>query len=232
MVDKRLWIILLSIVVVLGCEREPSTAPIPVTPPDTVERIARLVIVGPTSLSVGDSTQFIASVMNQYGGAIEGQSVQWTSSDASTASVDKNGLVRGRKVGYVTITATVGDIVSNVSLVVAQGPCRQASQTIGVGETRSGSLRSTACLLNGEPADGWQFTVTAPALLQIDVTIDLYFRHLVLTDAELRPLAQAEAAYTAQGLTLRRELAAGSYIVWILADGDDGAYVISIKPAQ
>ncbi|MGH7552964.1 MAG: Ig-like domain-containing protein [Longimicrobiales bacterium] len=233
-VNRRLWTIFLSIVVALGCERETSTAPFPVTPRDTVDRIARIVIVGPTSsLRVGDSTQFIARVMNQYGGAMEGQSVQWASSDSSIANVDKNGFVHGKKVGYVTITASVGDKFDNVGLVVAPGACTQASQTIGIGETRSGSLRSeTACLLNGEPADGWQFTVTAPALLQIDVTINLYFRHLVLTDAELRPLAQAEAVYTAQGLTLRRELAAGSYIVWILADSDDGDYAISIKPAQ
>jgi hypothetical protein len=162
---------------------------------------------------------------------MEGQAVKWASTDSSIASVNELGVVHGEKVGNVTITASVGDKFSTLRLYVSPGDCTEAADTIEIGKTRQGYLNSsTACLLSEEPADGWLFNVAVPESLQIDVAITLYFAHVVLTDAKLKPLATG--VRTAHGVTIRRELPPGSYIVWILADFEDGAYQLSIKPAQ
>jgi hypothetical protein len=58
-VNRRLGIVCLSIVVVWGCDREPSTAPIPVAPPaDTVERVSRIVIITGPSTSLKMAQHF------------------------------------------------------------------------------------------------------------------------------------------------------------------------------
>lgn len=99
---------------------------------------------------------------------------------------------------------------------------------IEIGQTRSGGLGSnTACRLQGEPVDGWQLNLTAPALLQIDLKMSDYFAHLVLTDAQLTPLIQSYRN-TMQGVTLRSQLPAGRTIIWVGADGDDGGYELSV----
>jgi hypothetical protein len=229
---SRLWIVCLSIVLVCGCNGDPATGPTPVTPRDTIERVASVAItIPPVRFIVGDSIRLTAVVLSRTGRVMDGQPVQWTSSDPSIAGVSEHGVVRGHNVGSANITARVGDRSSVVFLSVYPAACAQVATTIGIGETRTGFLSSCASLLLGEPADGWHFTVSAPALLQFDLKSSLYFAHLVLTDAQMRPVARAEY-YTASAsglITLRSQLAAGSYIIWVGADGDDGGYQLSVN---
>ena len=101
--------------------------------------------------------------------------------------------------------------------------------TIEIGQSQSGTLKSSgsACFLQREPVDGWQLNLTAPALLQIDLKMGAYFAHLVLADAQLTPLAES-FTNGVRGATLRSQLPAGRYIIWVGADGDDAAYELSV----
>ena len=80
------------------CEVTVVAAPIPVTG----------VTVGPTSTSVyvGETVTLIASVIPADA---TNQNVSWSSSDATIASVDKNGVVTGIAIGTATITVTTED---------------------------------------------------------------------------------------------------------------------------
>jgi len=66
------------------------------------------VAVAPTSanIAIGATRQLTASVSPT---TASNQSVTWTSSDATIATVDSKGLVTGVKAGNVTITATTAD---------------------------------------------------------------------------------------------------------------------------
>ena len=101
--------------------------------------------------------------------------------------------------------------------------------TIEIGQSQSGTLKSSgsACFLQREPVDGWQLNLTAPALLQIDLKMGAYFAHLVLADAQLTPLAES-FTNGIRGATLRSQLPAGRYIIWVGADGDDAGYELSV----
>ena len=228
----RRWLVCLSIALVWGCDWEsttgPAPVPVPVTPADTVERVGRVVISkAPERLTVGDSIQLVAVVLSQTNTRMAGLTVRWSSSDPEVARVSEQGVVRAERVGSTAITASVGDKVGGVSITVS-GSCTQLP-TIEVGQARTGTLSSnTICFLRGEPVDGWRLNLTAPALLQIDLNFADYFAHLVITDAELRPIAESYRN-TMQGVTLRSQLAAGSYIIWVGADGDDGAYDLYVN---
>ena len=114
-----------------------------------------------------------------------------------------------------------------VTPVVTVRSCTEPP-AIEIGQTRSGGLGwNTACRLQSEPVDGWQLNLTAPALLQIDLKMSDYFAHLVIADAQLTPLAES-FTNGSRGATLRSQLPAGRYIIWVGADGDDAAYELSV----
>ena len=50
--------------------------------------------------------------------AVEGQKVEWTSSDAAIATVDANGSVTGVAVGKTTITAKSGELTGSVEVEI------------------------------------------------------------------------------------------------------------------
>ena len=58
------------------------------------------------SIQVGQTLQLTASPKNANGNPLSGRTVTWTSSDSAVATVNGSGLVTGRAVGSVTITAT------------------------------------------------------------------------------------------------------------------------------
>lgn len=61
----------------------------------------------------GGQTQLSASAFNPTGAPVAVIPVTWTSSNPAVASVDANGQVLGFAFGSATITASLGDIVSN-----------------------------------------------------------------------------------------------------------------------
>jgi hypothetical protein len=65
------------------------------------------------TVSINESLQLQATAFDQNNLPFQNLSFAWTSSNPEIASVDQNGLVKGNSVGSASITASLGNLVSN-----------------------------------------------------------------------------------------------------------------------
>jgi uncharacterized protein YjdB/PKD repeat protein len=122
--------------------------------------------VSPTtaSISTGTTLQLTATPRDAAGNPLTGRTVTWTTSNATTAPVDANGLVTGNAAGGpITITATSegksgSSAVTVNDIPVATVDVNPATGTIQVGAT----IQLTASLkdANGNPLTGRVVTWT------------------------------------------------------------------------
>jgi uncharacterized protein YjdB len=85
---------------------------------------AATVIVTPAATTVGDkkSVQLTASATDARGNRITGRAFEWRSSDTRIATVTSTGLVRGARVGLVTISATMDGKMDSAAVTVTSEP--------------------------------------------------------------------------------------------------------------
>ncbi len=100
----------------VGCGDGPTDPP-----PDPPRPTTVTVTPASTELAaLGATVQLTAQVFDQYGEAMSGASVSWTSGDAQVATVDGSGLVESTGNGSATITATSGSASGTSAVTVAQ----------------------------------------------------------------------------------------------------------------
>jgi hypothetical protein len=89
-----------------------------ITPPTPVVTTVS-VAPGTIAIEIGATTTFGANVFNQFGAAMLGQSIAWTSSNPGVATVDaSSGVVSGVAVGTSTITASVAGKSATATVTV------------------------------------------------------------------------------------------------------------------
>ncbi len=79
---------------------------------------------GSTSFVAGASQQLTATLTDNTGSVVTGQTVTWSSSDASVVSVSANGLATGGHTGSATVIATAGGQSGSAMFAVAAGAVR------------------------------------------------------------------------------------------------------------
>ncbi len=143
-----------AVLVVWACSDSGPSTPTPV--PTTV-----VVTPNPVTLdALGLTAQLTASVRDQSGNPMTGQTVTWASSAATVASVNaSSGLVTAEDNGTATITATSGSINGTASVTVGQvaDQVQKTSgdaQTAGVTETLTDSLVAQINDSEGNPIEG------------------------------------------------------------------------------
>jgi hypothetical protein len=102
----------------LSCGGETSTPTAPSTP---AAKVPTSITLSPTALagaSVGATGQLTATVKDQSAVAMAGQTVTWTTSDATVATVSSTGLVTAVTDGTATITATSGSLTATATVTV------------------------------------------------------------------------------------------------------------------
>ena len=114
--------------------------------PATIE-----VLPSPVTLRRGNVRQFTATPKNNAGTPITGRTVQWSSSNASIASVSPQGEVTAVAPGNVVIAASVDNVTGSAQVTVTEIPIGSialapTARTIQVSETfqPSVTLRDTA----------------------------------------------------------------------------------------
>jgi trimeric autotransporter adhesin len=87
----------------------------------TVARIpVAQVVVSPaqTEVKINKTVKLTATTLDAQGKVLTGRQVTWTSSNTARATVDQNGIVTGRFVGVVTITATSEGVSRTATVTV------------------------------------------------------------------------------------------------------------------
>ena len=87
----------------------------------TVMQSAVSIVIEPSSatlMSLGETVQFRASVLDANGQAVEDAVVTWSSSDDNVATVSSHGLVTAVSNGTATITARSGSVSSTAAVTV------------------------------------------------------------------------------------------------------------------
>jgi hypothetical protein len=135
----------------------PTPTTIAVTPGGTV-----------TLVSINQTQQLSAVVLDQHGATMPGLKVAWVTNNALIATVDTLGIVKAKANGSATVTASNGGASTPVSVTVAQ---TGAAMTKTGGDGQIGSHDSTLSALlsvnvkdaNGNPAAGVSVTFSAAA---------------------------------------------------------------------
>jgi len=103
---------------------------------------------GSVSLPAGGTQQLVATLQDNTGSAITGQTVTWSSSDASVVSVSSSGLATVSHIGSATVTATAGGKSGHALFSVTAGGVSSvsvtpSSGTVDVGKTLQLSVSAT-----------------------------------------------------------------------------------------
>ena len=92
------------------------------TPTQPVVPVATSIILSTSSLtlnSLGDTASLTATVEDQTGAVMSGQTVTWSSSDDAVVTVSTAGLVTSVATGTATVTAISGSLSATVSVISA-----------------------------------------------------------------------------------------------------------------
>lgn len=131
-----------------------------------VAQTARRIVIEPQSatlMSIGETVQLAATVLDQNGQPVAGADVTWQSSDTGVAIIDDKGLVTAVSEGSTRITARAGNASASMTVSVVQtgaGIVIQPETALLV--SIGGTVELTASVLdqNEQPVEGavvtWQ----------------------------------------------------------------------------
>lgn len=182
-VRVRRWI---WVIAAAGCGGDGGGPPI-VTPPVAVVTTVAIVPAGPV-VERGLTITLAADVRDQFGAAMSGQPVSWSSANVAVAAVDAaTGLVTGNTIGSTSITASVGTKSAATPLVVA--PPAVVSVTITPLASPLATGQTTQLVVSLRDRNGASVGVRPITWSSSDVTI-------ASVDAAGRMLAVAVGATT------------------------------------
>ena len=99
---------------------------------------------GSASLVAGATQQLAAKLQDNSGSPITGQSVTWSTSDASIVQVSSSGLTTAAHAGRATVTASAGGKSGSAAFSVAAGPVNSVSITPASGSLQQGKTLQLA----------------------------------------------------------------------------------------
>jgi hypothetical protein len=93
-----------------------------VTPPPPPAAVPTTVQITPAapSLEIGQALQLAATVLDDRGQTMAGQSITWSTSDVARVTVNQSGLATGVSLGSAVITARTGNIQASVTANVVR----------------------------------------------------------------------------------------------------------------
>ncbi|MGQ0814784.1 MAG: Ig-like domain-containing protein, partial [Gemmatimonadota bacterium] len=105
-----------------------------------VQRVAARIVLNRTTreINAGETFQFVGTVVDANGFAMEGQTISWASSNTSVVTVSSTGLARGVSAGKASISASSGlasgtAAVTVVGVTSSVGVLIVPQQILGVG---------------------------------------------------------------------------------------------------
>ncbi len=104
-----------------------------ITVKEVIGKPKRIIIkkLGDTSIIEGDSFQLYATILDANGNELEGNEIEWTSSNTEILSIDESGNAIAQKAGSVDITAKVKDtdIKDSITITIFESK-KEADNTL------------------------------------------------------------------------------------------------------
>jgi PGF-pre-PGF domain-containing protein len=103
------------------------------TPADPVA--TRIEIMPPAvTVEVNETVEFSATVFDQFGSAMTGVEIAWTSSDEAIGTIDANGTFTALAAGTADVTATAGNVTGSATVTV-EAPAEPVLDSIQITPT-------------------------------------------------------------------------------------------------
>jgi hypothetical protein len=116
----------------------------PTAPPAVAASVS--VGLNTASITIGQTAQATATVKDANGNTLTGQTVSWTSTSSSVASVTAAGLATALTVGTANITATVGSVTGMAVLTVTSSTTTPTPPPPAAGGSCSAAVTGTAAM--------------------------------------------------------------------------------------
>ena len=186
-----------------------SPPPLPPPPPPSPPPVATTVEVAPATASLaalGATAQLSATVRDQNGNEMQGQTVTWASGDEAVATVDASGLVTAVANGAATVTATSGSASGSASVTVAQ---EAAALTVTPASVVLSAVGETAQLM-AEVTDANEHVIAEPSVTwtsgdEAVATVDASGLVTAVADGETMVTATSGDASEAATVTVATE---------------------------
>jgi hypothetical protein len=129
----------------------PAGTPAPGAPNDAVAEVS---VDGNVTVEPGESRQIDAVVRSASGALLTGRAIAWSSSDTTVATVGPTGVLTGRAVGSVVVSATSGGKRGEGTVRVITPRPRPTLRAIYPDTVVAGAPNTTITLIGGGFAEG------------------------------------------------------------------------------
>ncbi len=164
-----------------------------------------------SEVTVGGTLQLQATAYDDDGDVITGQSVEWSSSNNSIATVSSTGLLTGVSPGAVNITARIGGQTDTQAFEVTDD-CPILTHTLGT--TVTGSLTATDCeFQDGTKVDLYRFTITTTRQVVITLRSSAFDAYLILFNAAGTGIEEDDDSAGGTDSRITATLPAGTYVI-------------------
>ena len=155
---KRVLALALVSVALAACSSDGPTAPSPTT-------VTAIVVAAPSpTMQVGTTMTATARLLNSKGDSVIGKTPKWSSSAASVATVDQNGVITAVAPGSVEITASADKATGTFPLVVDVDRCQNPlSMSVGQVSIQSGPTAVSCITIAAATDNGQLLFITANA---------------------------------------------------------------------
>jgi len=186
---KRVLALALVSVALAACSSDGPTAPSPTT-------VTAIVVAAPSpTMQVGTTMTATARLLNSKGDSVSGKTPKWSSSAASVATVDQNGVITAVAPGSVEIAASADKATGTFPLVVDVDRCQNPlSMSVGQVSIQSGPTAVSCITIAAATDNGQLLFITANANSVSDDEQTFAVSFLPGTIASISPAGRIAAA--------------------------------------
>lgn len=126
--------------------------------------VATTLSLNPATVTVhaGDTATLTATVLDQFGQPLLGQTVTWSSSAPSVATVNSSGVVMGVAVGSATVTATCGAASDTTAVTINAA---STATTVAVSPSTVSVAAGSTASLTAQVSDQYGMVLTGAAVI-------------------------------------------------------------------
>ena len=194
---KRVFTFAMVSVALAACSSDGPTGPSPTT-------VTSIVVAAPSpTMQVGTTMTATARLLNSQGDTVKGKTPKWSTSSASVATVDQNGVITAVAPGSAAITASADKATGSFPLVVDVDRCQNPlSMSVGQVSIQSGPTAVSCITIAAATESSQLLFITANTNSVSDDEQTFAVSFLPSTIASISPAGSVAAAGVSADLRL------------------------------